>query len=121
MILAKSDYLVAEADEFDRSFLQLFPQTAVITATDPDHLDIYGTVENMRAAFADFAKQIEMSGYLIIKKGAPMDLSNVKAKIYTYSYTQKADFCPQNIEQREGGHFKFDLLCPDRVIKECTV
>src|SRR5574344_349392 len=121
LILAKSDYLVAEADEFDRSFLQLFPQTAVITATDPDHLDIYGTVENMRAAFADFAKQIEMSGYLIIKKGAPMDLSNVKAKIYTYSYTQKADFCPQNIEQIEGGHFKFDLLCPDRVIKECTV
>src|SRR5574344_625066 len=78
LILAKSNYLVAEADEFDRSFLQLFPQTAIITSADPDHLDIYGTVENMRAAFSEFASQIEKSGYLIVKKGAPLDLSRVE-------------------------------------------
>lgn len=121
LLLAKSDYLVAEADEFDRSFLQLFPQTAVITATDADHLDIYGTVENMRAAFAEFANQIDMSGYLILKKGAHLDLSKVKAKIYTYSYTQQADFYPINIQQIQGGHFRFDIQCPDRIIRDCTV
>ncbi|MDD3911245.1 MAG: Mur ligase family protein, partial [Bacteroidales bacterium] len=79
LLLSKNPVLVAEADEFDRSFLQLFPHIAVVTATDPDHLDIYGNVENMRAAFAQFASQIDAGGYLVMKRGIKLDLTNVKA------------------------------------------
>ena len=121
LLLSHSTYLVAEADEFDRSFLQLYPDSAVITSTDADHLDIYGTVENMREAFAEFASQVKEGGYLIVKKGIHLDTSKVKAKIFTYSYTQEADFSPLNIQPLQGGYFRFDIKCPDRIIKECTV
>ena len=121
LLLSHSNYLVAEADEFDRSFLQLYPNAAIITSTDADHLDIYGNVETMRQAFAEFASQIKSDGQLVMKKGIHLDTSNVKAKIYTYSYTQDADFCPLNIEPLEGGYFKFDIKTPQGVIKECTL
>lgn len=65
----KSEYVVVEADEYDRSFLQLHPYYAVITATDPDHLDIYGTHEAMLEAYAQFANQTEPDGHLFIKQG----------------------------------------------------
>ena len=65
----KSDYIVVEADEYDRSFLQLHPYMAVITATDPDHLDIYGTHEAMMEAYLQFANQVEPDGKLFIKEG----------------------------------------------------
>ena len=65
LLLSTNPVLVAEADEFDRSFLQLHPETAVITATDPDHLDIYGNVDNMREAFAEFAAQVKGDGSLL--------------------------------------------------------
>lgn len=65
----KSDYVVVEADEYDRSFLQLHPHYAVITATDPDHLDIYGTHENMLAAYLQFANQTDADGRLFLKQG----------------------------------------------------
>jgi UDP-N-acetylmuramate--alanine ligase len=65
----KSDYIVVEADEYDRSFLQLHPYMAVITATDPDHLDIYGTHENMMDAYLQFASQVDTGGALFLKDG----------------------------------------------------
>lgn len=65
----KSDYVVVEADEYDRSFLQLHPYCSVITATDPDHLDIYGTHENLLDAFRQFASQTDADGILILKQG----------------------------------------------------
>ena len=112
LLLSKNPVLVAEADEFDRSFLQLFPDVAIITSTDADHLDIYGDVNTIREAFAEFAGQIKESGALILKKGVEIDLSNVKAKVYSYSFKEKADFCPLNLELLEGGYFKFDLAYP---------
>jgi UDP-N-acetylmuramate--alanine ligase len=69
LLLSDAPVLVAEADEFDRSFLQLFPHIAVITATDADHLDIYGSAGEVRKAFADFARQVQPGGALIIKEG----------------------------------------------------
>lgn len=65
----KSDYVVVEADEYDRSFLQLHPHVAVITATDPDHLDIYGDHEHMLEAYAQFAAQVDADGMIFLKEG----------------------------------------------------
>ena len=65
----KSEYVVVEADEYDRSFLQLHPHMAVITATDPDHLDIYGTHEAMMEAYLQFANQTDPDGRLFLKEG----------------------------------------------------
>lgn len=112
LLLSKNPVLVAEADEFDRSFLQLFPHVAVITSTDADHLDIYGDAATMKDAFAEFASQIKEDGALILKKGVEINLSNVKAKVYSYSYKEQADFCPENLQLQEGGYFKFDLVYP---------
>ena len=69
LVNAKSDYVVVEADEYDRSFLQLHPHMAVITATDPDHLDIYGDHEHMLEAYAQFANQTDPDGRLFLKEG----------------------------------------------------
>ena len=68
----KSDYVVVEADEYDRSFLQLHPYCAVITATEADHLDIYGTREHLVEAFRQFAEQITPDGSLVIKQGVAL-------------------------------------------------
>lgn len=112
LLLSKNPVLVAEADEFDRSFLQLFPDVAVITSTDADHLDIYGDVCTIKAAFAEFASQIKESGSLVLKKGVSIDTSNIKAKVYSYSFNETADFYAKNAEVIEGGYYKFDIVYP---------
>lgn len=112
LLLSRNPVLVAEADEFDRSFLQLFPDVAIITSTDADHLDIYGDVNTIREAFAEFAGQIKENGALILKKGVEIDLSKVKATVYSYTFNGEADFCPVNLQPVEGGYFRFDLAYP---------
>ncbi len=112
LLLSKNRVIVAEADEFDRSFLQLFPDIALITSTDADHLDIYGDTATIRRAFAEFAGQIKEHGYLVKKKCIELDTSGVKGAIFDYSFTEEADFCPLNKEIVEGGYFKFDLSYP---------
>ena len=132
LLLSKNPVLVAEADEFDRSFLQLFPNVAIITSTDADHLDIYGDARTMREAFAEFASQIKEEGALILKKGVEVDLKDVKAKTYSYPYSQQADFYPAGLQLQEGGYFTFNLVYPQYrtiygeevaagVIEGCTV
>ena len=121
LLLSKNPVLVAEADEFDRSFLQLFPDIAIITSTDADHLDIYGNADTLKDAFAEFASQIKPEGALILKKGVEIDLNNVKAKVYSYSYSQSADFYASNIRLQENGHLVFDLIYPGGTIEGCTV
>lgn len=112
LLLSKNPVLVAEADEFDRSFLQLFPDVAIITSTDADHLDIYGDVNTIREAFAEFAGQIKENGALVLKKGVEIDLSNVKAKVYSYTFEGEADFYPANLQPVEGGYYRFNLVYP---------
>jgi UDP-N-acetylmuramate--alanine ligase len=113
LLLSKNPVLVAEADEFDRSFLQLHPEIAVITATDADHLDIYGDVEKMREAFAEFAGQVKPDGFLMVKKGVSVDVSNVSAKVFSYSYDSPCDFYASDIVPLEGGYFDYTINYPD--------
>jgi len=88
-----SGYYVVEADEFDRSFLQLYPDIAIITSSDADHLDIYGCVEEVRLSFGEFTSHIQENGTLVLKKGIgilPQKTENYT--IYTYSIDKGADF-----------------------------
>ena len=110
-----NDVIVAEADEFDRSFLQLFPETAVITSMDADHLDIYGDEAHIREAFKAFASQV--SGSVIVKHGLDITEHDTKARICTYAYgDSNADFYA---EPTENGHF--NLHYPGGVIEDCVV
>ncbi len=121
LLLSKSEYMVAEADEFDRSFLQLFPQSAVITSTDADHLDIYSTHDHIKEAFAEFASQVEEEGNLVIKKGVELDYKNVKADIFSYSFDKEADFYASDIKIVNGGFFNYTLNYPNGKIENCTL
>ena len=116
LLISSNDVVVAEADEFDRSFLQLFPEVAVITSMDADHLDIYGDEAHIREAFKAFAGQV--SGTLIAKHGLDITPEDTKAKILTYSFgNSEADFYAEALE--EAGHF--NLHYPGGVIEDCVV
>lgn len=121
LVLGAGPRLVAEADEFDRSFLQLWPDVAVVTAADADHLDIYGTHEAVKEAFAEFISQIKPGGALILKLGVDVEVRNREIKVYRYSYDTPCDFYAKNIRVGISGHYTFDLVCPDRVIESCTL
>ena len=110
LIVSSSDHVVVEADEYDRSFLRLKPNMAIVTATDADHLDIYGTKEELLRTFAEFTSLIEENGVLVMKKGIEM-VPNTKesVKVYTYSGTEKADFYAENIVI-ENGELYFDFV-----------
>lgn len=116
LLMSQTPVIVAEADEYDRSFLQLRPAAAVITAMDADHLDIYGTHEEYCKAFKAFASQV--SRRLIIKKGLDITPEDTKAKISTYSYDDPdADFHALNPHPDDLGHYIFDLVHPEGVIE----
>jgi UDP-N-acetylmuramate--alanine ligase len=121
LLLSSNKVLVAEADEFDRSFLQLYPDIAVITSADADHLDIYLDHSHLKEAFAEFASQIKEDGFLLLKKGVKISLEGVKAKILTYSYDTPADFYASDIVPLDGGYFDFSLNTPEGKIEKCTL
>jgi len=118
LLTSHTPVIVAEADEFDRSFLQLHPEIAVITAMDADHLDIYSDLEHVHEAFKAFASQV--GGTIIIKKGLDITGKDTDARILTYSYDDSgADFHAGNITCDNCGYFTFDLHWPGGVIKAC--
>lgn len=120
LLVSHNPTIVAEADEFDRSFLQLFPEIAVITAMDADHLDIYGDLKHVHEAFQAFAGQV--SGTVITKLGLDITPNHTKARIMRYSYNDpRADFYADNLRKDECGYFTFNLKYPDGVIKDCRV
>lgn len=107
-----SDFSVIEADEYDRSFHHLTPSVAVITATDPDHLDIYGTEEAYLESFAHFTELIRPDGFLIVHTGLKLRPRVAPGvKVYTYS-RDEGDFHATNIRRSEGS-IVFDLVMPD--------
>ncbi len=138
---SKSEYIVVEADEYDRSFLQLHPYYTVITATDPDHLDIYGTHEHMLEAYLQFANQTNKEGDLFLKDGIFRTLDGEEFVEYghehhhgdddhhhehmhelthshTHTYTTHgvdADYYAINVRTYNGNLF-FDLRTPDGVL-----
>lgn len=98
----KSDFVVIEADEYDRSFLHLEPYIATITSADPDHLDIYGNKENYLEAFAQFTEKIRENGYLIIHEGLEV-VPRTKPGVKTYTYGRESgDFHAENIRIGNG-------------------
>ena len=115
LLVSDNDVVVAEADEFDRSFHCLFPEIAVITAIDADHLDIYGDYAHVLEAFRIFASQV--SGTVIAKKGVPLTADDTKAHLLTYHYTDPtADFYAVNPRPDACGHFVYDLHHPGGVL-----
>ena len=122
MVLGKGDRLAVEADEFDRSFLQLHPQAALITSVDPDHLDIYGDYAKVKEAFAEFISQVDPGGVLILNKRVDPSIVATNVKTYTYSLDDPAsDFRAENIRLVDGGYYNFDIATPDGTIKDCTL
>lgn len=112
-----TDWMVTEADEFDRSFLQLNPYIAVITAADADHLDIYGTHQALLESFNEFAGRIRAGGYLIIKKGLPLAITNTAITVLTYSLDDSSADCHAFSLTFDGTHYHFDLVIPGRIIR----
>ena len=120
LLVSRNETIVAEADEFDRSFLQLFPEIAVITSMDADHLDIYSDIRNMHDAFKAFASQV--SGTVITKLGLPVGPEDTKARILRYSYDDpSADFYASGITADECGYFTFTLNHPGGAVEGCKV
>ena len=109
--IGSDDVVVVEADEFDRSFLNLLPSFALISSMDADHLDIYGTAEHLEESFRQFSNHIE-DGNLIVKEGL-----SVPSR-YTYALdSETADFTAKNIRV-EGGTYCFDLIYPKGVCEQ---
>ena len=110
-ILSDSDYVVIEADEFDRSFHWLHPWMSVITSTDPDHLDIYGTKEAYLESFRHYSELIQPGGALIIHRGLEME-EHLQEGVRRYDYAlSEGDFHAENIRIMNGG-ITFDFISP---------
>ncbi|WP_291035840.1 UDP-N-acetylmuramate--L-alanine ligase [Dyadobacter sp. 50-39] len=106
-------FCVVEADEFDRSFLTLFPEIAIVTSTDADHLDIYGKHEAVLESFRDYVSQIDENGALFMREGLEIADSS-KAKVFTYSLNS-GPYHSENI-RIENARFVFDLVYPGGTI-----
>ena len=116
-ILSDSDFVVIEADEFDRSFHWLRPWMSVITSTDPDHLDIYGTKEAYLESFRHYSELIQPGGALIIHRGLEMK-ENIQSDVRRYDYSlNEGDFHAENI-RIENGEITFDFISPIQSIKD---
>lgn len=117
ILAPESDYVVIEADEFDRSFHWLSPYATVITATDADHLDIYGTEEAYLESFRHYTELIQHGGYLILHTGLKMQ-PNAPQDVTTYTYSrEEGDFHADNI-RIGGGEIRFDLISPIENIQD---
>lgn len=120
LLSTTSPYSVIEADEFDRSFHHLHPYVAVVTSTDPDHLDIYGTAENYLESFAHFTELIQPGGSLIIHTGLAME-PRVGDDVKTYTYSRdEGDFHATNIRKGDG-EITFDLVTPWETLADISL
>lgn len=107
--------MVVEADEYDRSFLQLHPDYAIITSLDPDHLDIYGSREAMVASYHQFAAQVKKPEQLVVKQGLDKQLN--MSRIATYSVMPGAGYSASNIHIVEGA-YHFDIVAGSHTVKD---
>lgn len=121
LVLGGGARLAVEADEFDRSFLRLYPDVAVVTSADADHLDIYGTHEAVKEAFSQFIGQIRPGGSLIIKQGLDLRIDNPGITAWRYALDTPCDFYAARVRLLEGGHYRYDIVTPDGVIADCTL
>ena len=120
LLSSTSPYSVIEADEFDRSFHHLRPHIAVVTSTDPDHLDIYGTPENYLESFAHFTSLIQPGGALIVHTGLALK-PRVGEDVRTYTYSRdEGDFHAANI-CKGNGEITFDLVTPWETVQDISL
>lgn len=112
-------FVVVEADEYDRSFLTLSPYITVITSVDADHLDIYGTPDEMLAGYTQFAGQVKDNGFLIVKKTVDNDLKLNRERLI-YSLNLGTEYCADNIHIREG-EFCYDIISPIEAISRVAI
>lgn len=114
----ESDYVVVEADEFDRSFHQLIPYISVITSMDPDHLDIYGTEKAYKEGFEKYAGLVQKA--LVVKAALSQCIAKAampQCKVYSYGVGEKADFYADNVRVTDGQIF-FDFHTPEQVMTD---
>lgn len=118
IVMGEGDRLAVEADEFDRSFLQLYPNVAVITSTDADHLDIYGSHDHVLESFELFADQV--SDVLVVREGLELSLSeknHENRKVFTYAVdSSTADYYACNLRAERDGCYSFDMVMPGGVL-----
>ena len=120
LLMSENEVVVAEADEYDRSFLQLHPDISVITAMDADHLDIYGDLAHVQEAFRQFASQTKK--ILIAKLGLPLSSEDTCARILRYHLNDSAaDYYASDMKADSYGHFSYDLHYPGGVIPAIRV
>ena len=119
VLLSEADAIhVVEADEFDRSFLQLNPWTGLITSCDPDHLDIYGDHASLKKAFGEFAALVQVGGQLIMHSRVEIPLNLQEGvRVFRYSIDGQADFRASGLEYKHGNQ-QFDLEFPDCQLNE---
>jgi UDP-N-acetylmuramate--alanine ligase len=118
---SEKNVVVVEADEYDRSFLKLVPDVAIITAMDPDHLDIYGTPVEVENAFVQFSQKIKPGGCLITKKGLSREPELRAAHHYTYSLNDTgADVYASGLEVKQGS-YHFDVLGKNWVLRDVVL
>jgi UDP-N-acetylmuramate--alanine ligase len=114
----EKNVVVVEADEYDRSFLKLAPNIAVVTAVDPDHLDIYGTAEEVLKAFGQFTDKIKVGGTLIQKMGTKFSVDDSNKNVFSYGYNKdEASYHTQNLIVVDGS-YQFDIAHPGGVMKD---
>ncbi len=104
--LGESEFLVAEADEFDKSFLKLIPTIAVITNIEADHLDCYKDMDDLKSSFVNFANKVPFYGRVIVcldNPGVQEVLSQIKRSVTTYGFNKQADIQASSVEFRDGG------------------
>lgn len=117
----EKNVVVVEADEYDRSFLKLAPNVAVVTAVDPDHLDIYGTAEEVLKAFGQYTDKIKPNGILIQKYGTVFPVNSHNKEVFTYAYNEpKASFHTSNLKVVDGS-YHFDIVHPKGIVKEMVL
>lgn len=115
----KDAYVVVEADEYDRSFLTLFPQIAVITSVDADHLDIYGNKDAMHESYLLFSKQVKNGGVLIVKKNVDNELKLTDKRLI-YSLNLNTGYCAESIKV-EGGEFHYNIKSEVEAVSGVTI
>lgn len=116
LVSKNSEWIVVEADEFDRSFLRLYPEKAIVTSCDPDHLDIYGDISELESSFRVFISQVKNDGDILIRKDVEFLASEKDdGNIYSYSLDPGADFYISG-KNLSGGVYHFDLQMPAGIL-----
>jgi UDP-N-acetylmuramate--alanine ligase len=118
---SERNVVVVEADEYDRSFLKLVPDIAVVTAMDPDHLDIYGTPEEVVNAFIQFSQKVKPGGCLVSKYGMERENELKAAHHYTYSFENAAAGIHAANRKVQNGSYVFDVVSKDWTIKNVVL